>query len=324
MKLTYSISADGQDITNKIADRLLSLTIIDERGLDSDTLTIKLDDRDNQIALPKQGAELNVILGVDKQSSDKGIYIVDEVIITGTPDTLEIRCKAADMRTSLKERKTKSWDKETLGAILEAVASNHGLTPSIAPEFSSIAIEHIDQTNESDLHLITRLAKEYDAVGKVAASHLLFTTKGASKSASGKQLPRTVVKKTQVSDFQVVIADRGKYQSAQAYWHELTTGERISVTVGAEPPLLSIKHTYNKEADAKRAAQAKLDALRRGTSSGSITMPCTDKVLAIMAEGTLVLEGFREGVAGEWVVTRSQYDLSSSGLIVSVDFETPK
>ncbi|KZW98132.1 hypothetical protein JL49_25320, partial [Pseudoalteromonas luteoviolacea] len=69
-----------------------------------------------------------------------------------------------------------------------------------------------------------------------------------------------------------------------------------------------IKHTYNEEADAKRVAQAKLDALSRGTSSGNLTMPCTEKMLNIMAEGKLVLEGFREGVAGEWVVTRTQYD----------------
>ncbi|NOU53085.1 phage late control D family protein [Pseudoalteromonas sp. JBTF-M23] len=323
MRPTFQIIADSVDITSKVADRLLSLSITDEAGLDSDTLTIVLDDRDNQFELPTQGAELAVLIGIDEQIADKGLYTVDELTISSSPDTIEIRAKAADMRTSLKERRTGSWDNETLGSILEAVAGRNGLTPAIAPTLASLPITHLDQTNEHDLHLVTRLAKEYDAVGKVATSHLLFTTKGDSKSASGKQLPSVVVKKDEISNIQVVMADRGKYQSTQAFWHDHSTGEQVAVNVGNDEPVFKLKHTYDDEGSATRAAKAKLSALKRGTSTGSLSMPCTSDNLNVLAESKLILKGFREGIEGEWVVTRTQYELSDSGLTLSIEFETP-
>lgn len=323
MQPTYQILAGSVDITNKIADRLLSLSITDEAGLDSDTLTIVLDDRDNQFALPEQGAELSVSIGIDEHVADKGVYTVDELIISSSPDTIEIRAKAADMRASLKERRTGSWDNETLGSILESVAGRNGLTPAIAPKLAGLVITHLDQTNEHDLHLVSRLAKEHDAVGKVATSHLLFTTKGDSKSASGKQLPVVVVKKDEISSIQVVMADRGKYQSTQAFWHDHSTGEQVAVNVGSDEPIFKLKHTYDDEGTATRAAEAKLISLQRGTSTGSLTMPCTSNSLDVLAESKLILQGFRSGIQGEWVVTRTQYELSGSGLTLSIEFETP-
>ena len=129
MRPTFQVIADSVDITDKIADRLLSLSITDEEGIDSDTLAIVLDDRDNQLELPAQGAELAILIGIDEQMADKGLYTVDELILSSSPDTIEIRAKAADMRASLKERRTGSWDNETLGSILESVAGRNGLKP---------------------------------------------------------------------------------------------------------------------------------------------------------------------------------------------------
>ena len=188
---------------------------------------------------------------------------------------------------------------------------------------ANLPITHLDQTNEHDLHLVTRLAKEYDAVGKVATSHLLFTTKGDSESASGKQLPSVVVKKDEISNIQVVMADREKYQSTQAFWHDHTTGEQVAVNVGTDEPVFTLKHTYDDEESATRVAKAKLSALKRGTSTGTLSMPCARKHLNVMAESELVLQGFRDGIQGEWVVTRAQYELSESGLTLSIEFETP-
>jgi hypothetical protein len=52
-----------------------------------------------------------------------------------------------------------------------------------------IAIEHIDQSNESDLHLLTRLARQHGAVSKPVAGFRGFVSKGEAKSATGQQLP---------------------------------------------------------------------------------------------------------------------------------------
>ena len=44
-----------------------------------------------------------------------GLYTVDELELSGPPDTLTIRAKAANIRSSLKEHKTRAWDDTTLG-----------------------------------------------------------------------------------------------------------------------------------------------------------------------------------------------------------------
>ena len=56
MKPKYKIIADDNDITELIHSRLISLSISDEIGIVSDTMTMELDDRDSAFALPSSGA----------------------------------------------------------------------------------------------------------------------------------------------------------------------------------------------------------------------------------------------------------------------------
>ncbi|KZN57593.1 hypothetical protein N473_06820 [Pseudoalteromonas luteoviolacea CPMOR-1] len=324
MHPVFKITANNIDITQIVTDRVLSITVTDEAGVDSDTLSVVLDDRDNHIKLPTQGAEIAIELGIGDRKVDKGLYIVDEVILSGQPDELELRCKAADMRASLKERKTRSFDNVTLGDLLRSIASQHGLQAAISEQFTQIQLTHIDQTNEHDLHLVTRLAKQYDAVGKIASGRLIFTTKGEANSASGQPLPITRLTKQDVSEYTVTMADRGKYKSAKAFWHDHTTAQRQIVTIGGGEPALTLRHIYDGEQAAQRAAKAKLDAMTRGLATGSLSIPGTHKALSILAESKIELVGFRTGVNGEWIVTRSEVNLSSAGLIVNVEFESPK
>ena len=46
-----------------------------------------------------------------------GAYTVDELELSGPPQTLTIRARAADLRQSLKAPKTRAWDATTLGAL---------------------------------------------------------------------------------------------------------------------------------------------------------------------------------------------------------------
>ena len=112
MTPAYRILADGKEITALIRDRLLSLKIEDNAGTQSDTLTLMLDDRDPAITIPRTGARLEVYLGYQETSLQRmGSYTVDEVTLSGSPNTLTIRAKAADMRKSLKACKRRSWDR---------------------------------------------------------------------------------------------------------------------------------------------------------------------------------------------------------------------
>lgn len=327
MKPLFQVIANDTDITNKLVDRLISLTVIDERGLQSDSVEIRLDDRDSALALLTTGAELQISLGYEDQGAKRslypmGLYTVDEIGLEGPPDTYVIRAKAADMRESLKQQKTRAWDDTTLGDIVAAIAAEHGLQPRVSNTLGAVAVPHLSQTEESDVHLLTRLAKDHDAVAKPADGRLLFVPKGQARSASGKEIKPISIHKTQCSRWRVVLADRSKYQAVIAHWNNTRTGVRTPEKAGSGKPVYTLRGTRRTQAAAQEAAMAKLGALKRGAGTGNITIK--GGALNVMAETPLQLSGWRDGIDNTWITMRAEHRLDNGGLNTLLDIEAPK
>ena len=191
MKPVFSIVVNGrQDATDRIRQRLLSLTVTDEAGRQSDAAEIHLDDRDGVVALPRKGDELEISLGFDgRKATVTGRYTVDEIELDGPPDSMTVRARGADMRSTLKAQRTRSWDDVSIGDLVASIAADHGLEPRVGRSLRAVRISHLDQTDESDMHLLTRLARDYDAVAKPAGGRLLFVPRGEAESATGKSMP---------------------------------------------------------------------------------------------------------------------------------------
>ena len=194
MQPLFHIHADSVEITAAIRDRLIELVITDEAGIQSDELKLTLDDRhreDGSIAeLPRIGTVLTVSLGyAETRLVSLGRFIVDEVEIRSPPATLTASAKAADMVGPFRSPKTRSWDATTLGQLVETIASEHRYEAKIDPELGAIAIPHMDQTEESDMALLTRLAAKHDAVAKPVAGFLVLAKQGSIKTITGLVMP---------------------------------------------------------------------------------------------------------------------------------------
>ncbi|MEW8420158.1 MAG: contractile injection system protein, VgrG/Pvc8 family [Candidatus Thiodiazotropha endolucinida] len=302
----FRILADSQDITDRIRDRLLSLRVTDEAGIKSDTVEIKLDDRDALVVWPERGAELEISLGYHQSGLTRlGLYIADEVEHGGPPNA----------------PRTRIWDNVTLADMVTTIAGEHGLVPKISEPLALVRYTHLDQTEESDLHLLTRLARENSAVTKPVAGNLIFATRGESKSISGKDLPTTQIVASQVQRHQMTQADRGKYAAVLTYWHEPMKAERVPVKVGRGKPVYTLRHTYPDSEQATRAEQAKLEALQRGTGTLSLTLIGTTE---LMAEAKLELKGIRDRVDGEWLIQSVEHQFDNQGFVTRIESETPK
>lgn len=59
----FSISIEGRDITTVLDNRLMGLTLTDNRGFEADQLDLELDDADGKIVLPRRGAVITLALG---------------------------------------------------------------------------------------------------------------------------------------------------------------------------------------------------------------------------------------------------------------------
>lgn len=224
-----------QDITQVVSSRLITLSLTDNRGLEADTLDLELSDHDGKLALPPRNAIISLALGwIGKPLIDKGQYSVDEVQFSGgagSADRLTIRARAADLKGSFSEQKERSFDKKTLGEIIDTIAKENQLKSQVEKELANRFIDHIDQTNESDINLLTRLAEEHGAMCTVKNGTLLFMPLGKGKTVTGKDIPLRKITRKNGDNYNFSIAESENYKAVRAYWHDPDSGKRGEITV---------------------------------------------------------------------------------------------
>lgn len=321
MKPTFSIIADDKDITSKIADRLISLTVTDEAGLQSDTVEIKIDNRDFAVALPRTGADLRIHMGYGTALRYMGLYKAEDVTLSGPPSSMTVRGNATFFSSTLKAPKSRSFDNVTIGGLVAKIASEHGYEPRVGQAMAGILLPHIDQTSESDMHLLTRLSIERGAVFKPVAGKLLFLGKEEETSATGKELPTIDIgHKELIGSWRYSANSRGRYTGVRARWRDLQANADVTVLVGEEGTVFELRNTYADEDTARSGAKSKLGSLLRGTASLDLTVVGNS---AIKAEMTANISGLHPVIAeAPWKVTKAVHSLSGSGYKTSIEAES--
>ncbi|MEW6166047.1 MAG: phage late control D family protein [Pseudomonadota bacterium] len=231
----WTLTVDGIDITATVAERLVSLTLTDNRGFEADQLDLVLDDTDGRLDLPPRGAPVRLAIGwQDTGTVDKGAYVVDEIEHSGAPDQLTIRARSADLRGGLTTQMERSFDQVTFGDIVRTVAGENGYLPVVAPDLAAEALDHVDQTNESSANLLTRLARMFDAVACVKDGRLLCLRAGEGRTASGKPLPAFVIERQDGDQHRFTLAEREAYTAVRATWYDRDAGTKGEVVWGKE------------------------------------------------------------------------------------------
>lgn len=323
----FRILANERDITATLRDRLLSLRLTDEAGFKTDDVEIALDDRDGAIALPATGAELDVALGYRETGLIRmGLFVVDEVELSGPPSTMTIRAKAANFvggakYGNLQTQKTRAWEDTTLGDIVGAVAAEHGYQPVVAARLAGVELPYVDQTSESDLNLLIRLARTHGGVIKPMSARLCCFEEGAAERADGGAMPILTVRPGDVTSWRVSLTDRSRYRSVRARWHDRARAETVTLEVGSGEPVFEITQVHGSESAARSAAEGALSGYQRGASTVSLTLPGNTEA---SAERKLSLSGFREGVDGAWVCKRVEHELSDSGFVTRIEGGVPR
>jgi phage protein D len=341
MKPAFRVTSSGNDITQQIADRLLSIRVQDEAGQKSDTLEITLDDRGQELPLPEQKVQLKVALGYSgagQSLQEMGTYVIDEVEITHPPATVKIRAKAMELSGKFKEQKSRSWHDKTVGQIVSQIAREHGLTPMVHSRYTSRKVDHIDQTAESDAHFLTRLAKLFGATSKPAEGRLVFIPTGEGISSSGRALTPATLDRSQVKDYRATIKDRGAYTHVVAKYTDKATGTEKSLevpvpnsSVGGVSFLESLfgigsggsskgakyqdRKLYPSRAEAQEAARSKGKSLASGTVT--IDLTCAGRP-DIFAERPITLTGFRDPLNSTWIIQSVTHELSSGGYTTKI------
>ncbi len=323
MKPRFRLDIGGNDVTDKVSDRVLQIRVNDEAGQKSDTLDLTLDDRENKLSIPEARAEMQLWLGYDDENLVyMGRYTIDEVALKSNPDTMTVRGKASDSSPEFKAAKTRSWHQKTIGEIITTIAGEHGLTPAVHVDYVDTEVTHIDQENESDAHFMTRLSKLFGAVAKPADGRLLFIPEGQGISTSGQTLEAAVIKKEEITSLSATVKERGQFSGVITRFRDKETNREVEVEtteswqafLGAGP-VFRDKKLYTSRELAEKAGKAQLDRLRGGTVQIDFTMPGRPD---LFAERPLQLEGVRSPLAGEWIAKTVTHTFGSSGLVTKV------
>lgn len=320
MKPTFRIVADGKDITALINDRLLELRTSDKPGMESDDFELRIDDRDQAVTLPTRGARIEVYLGyAGKALTRLGQYTVDEVEVSGPPDTLRIRGKASDMRGSGKTVRSGSWENVPLQQIVRDVAVRNDWQP-VCPVQTKVP--RVDQLNESDFNFITRLAKQYDCTAKLADGKLLVMPRQGNQTASGKNLSPVVLRRADLSRYQFRFGDRNTQKAVRTKHQDKKTGALQVVELGNDglpdglPAVHTDRHIYPNKSAAEQAAKARLAAFNRSTAGVRLEMAGRTDVFA---ERLIVVQGIKPGLDGEYLAEAVEQLFTPAGWTTVVE-----
>jgi phage protein D len=345
---------DGTDLADKLRPRLIGLRLSEKREADADEIDLVLHNTDGLLAIPRTGVRLALAMGWESGADvplgmvDKGRFTVDEIEVTGVPDTVSIRGRSADLTGALRQRTTKSWRDTTLGRILNDIAARHNRTARVGAAFAAQLIDVIEQEGKSDMAFVRDLGKRYDAIATWKDDFLLFLPIGGSNTASGAALAGRVLTRRDGWAWSFREGQRESYKGAEAQWHDSASGRRRTVKVdgpasssaaagggNATPPQpgengetrtaptepKKLKRVYATEAEARQAAQAAAGRAARTAYEFSYDVAIADP--ALQPDTPIRLSGWNPVIDGiAWLVKSVETTFDSNGLRQRLEFES--
>jgi uncharacterized protein len=313
----FRVVVAGEDVSGRIGDRLLSLTVTDEDGEKADRVEIEVDDRGGRVALPDLDAQLQVALGYrGAPLAAMGTFAVDGLSGSHPAQTMRITATAADLKGPIRAPRTRAWEGKTLREIVATVAGEVGLRPLISASIAATRWDYVAQTAESNLHFLTRIAKTLDATAKAGGGALILQRRGDGLTAAGDALVPPVLRPSMLSDWSWDLDTREIYRCVEAEWCDVGGGQVQVVRQGSGDPVLRIRHVHASAEEANRAASAKLSTAAR--SAMTINATVAGFAPGLLAGASATLAGMsRPELDGAWHLQTVTHRLTGSGLTTS-------
>ncbi len=210
----------------------------------------------------------------------------------------------------------------TVERVVSAIAHRYGLKPQISEMLMDIEIDHADQTEESDMSFLTRMAEMLGAITTVKSGNLLFIMPGGGVNAQGQPLPSFAITRSSGDRHQFRIADREAYTGVRAYWLDLNYGKKKKVSVKRrKPPKPKKEKSSSREGDYMEGAEAaKWQQLQRGAASFSITLARGRAELYPEMHGTVT--GFKSEIDNQdWIIAKAEHTIDNSGFTTQLELE---
>ena len=162
----FQISLGGIDRTPALRPIFSSISVIDKPGIDADSCDIVLK-AGRSLAIPESGTDVTVWLGYQETGvSEVFKGVVNKVGYSFPPSELLIQATGVPLSDEkrLQGSHTRSWNDTTLGAVFEDIIQTAGFRARVHDDLAGIELKRYIQSIETDIEILTQLAKAYGGV----------------------------------------------------------------------------------------------------------------------------------------------------------------
>jgi len=297
----FALTVNNIDVTLSIRDILIRLEYVDYANLKSDELNLTVEGAWN---IPKEDDVMELWIGYE----ETGVWLAGTFVVQSLPfgkDSTTVRATSTNFSKTLKEKTTKTYKSTTLSKIVSKVAKRNALDFRCDIEEDVL---YMAQKDESDLHFLTRLATEHDAVFKIKKDLLIFIKK--------EETTVVHVDLNECSSFSGEPKKREKYKSCTVSYHDSKENKKIVITAGEGEPVLKMEEHFSSESEALIRAKKALKNSERKEFKGSFNIYGQD----INAGAKLTLFGDSRLEDREFSITKVTHSLGD-GYVIWVEFE---
>lgn len=320
-----------KDITHDITAYATSITFTDKLSGESDELEVELEDSEQRWRdawYPGMGDTLALQLGFQgKPLTDCGGFSIDEIELSGPPDSVSIRGRSAPVTRAMRTKSNRGFENTTLAAIAGRIARKHKL--KLEGQIEPLTLERITQYGESDLAFLKRLANDYGYMVKVTPQKLIFSHLGKLRDApvirtiTPQEVSRWTLRDTLHEVYKGV---KNKHQNSQTrtlvtFNADNTTTTRTekkssSSGMSTSSDIINTSDRVQNDEEARAKGKAKMDRKNEYKHAGTLSL---EGDLSLRAGASVMLSGFGKS-DGKWLIISARHSLArSSGLTTDID-----
>lgn len=255
---------DGQEVA---IENILSLSFNDRAGSKSDRVTVKVVP---SFKRPKPSSKLELIFkrsvnDILTEVMECGLFHIQTVTRTNN-QALSFTATGVEFNSKQKTKISQHYQKTKLSNIVNIVAGRLG--HKVKFKTTDIFIKSLNQTNETDINFLERLAGEYNVLFSIKNDIIYFVNK------NDESLPVTPIEADKCKSISLKHSSKTYYKSCLASWWDIQDGKLKDITIGKGEPVLKMKcssKNYEDEKAIRVKAQAKLDQSKKGIVQGSFS-----------------------------------------------------
>ena len=308
----FRVWIGAKDVTADLTPYLLSVSYADAVEGEADTLSVRLEDVDGRMRgpwYPAKGQTMAMAFGyADQPLQQAGHFEIDEIELSGPPDTVSLKGIAAGVKGAQRTRQGRSYDNTTLAEIARQVARR--LKLHVVGKIEPIQIRRVTQVHETDLVFMHRLAGEYGYAFSVKGAKMVFFKRAELRGAA----PILVIDRADITRYHVRDKIMGIAKSGVVTYHDpkskRTRKQKVEDTSRATSDY-EVKVNVRAESDAQAKVKAKA-ALERANEDGTVLELTLYGNQRLVSGVNFMLTGMGK-VNGAYHVVKSRHDIERGG-----------